>query len=204
MKWRFVADFILVWIICFGIAAAQGLEKERIIISPDIEAVQLSWHVWLYSASTTLPGYESPVSGNGLVAWNDEQTRQVAEWISGKFEAALEYAVPTHAHSDSAGGLGAAHELGAESWALHKTTVKLYDLGSPIPKKSFTDKKTLYCGDLEVELMYPGGGHSDDNIVVWIPEEKVLYVFEVIILLNKTNKLLAGQACKNILIGHFQ
>jgi metallo-beta-lactamase class B len=187
MKWRFVADFILVWIICFGIAAAQGLESEKIKISPDIEAVQLSRHVWLYSASTTLPGYEGPVSGNGLVvvsgasamlvdlAWNDEQTRQVAKWISGKFEAVLEYAVPTHAHSDCAGGLGAAHELGAESWALHKTTVKLYDLGSPIPKKSFTDKKTLYCGDLEVELMYPGGGHTDDNIVAWIPEEKVLF-----------------------------
>jgi len=187
MKYRLVVDVILVLIIVFGIAPAQGADSEVIELSPDVEAVQLTRSIWLYTAYTELPGHEERVPGNGLVVvsgssamlidlpWNDEHTRIVAEWVSGKFGAEIKYAVPTHAHPDCAGGLGAANALGAESWALHKTTVKLYDLGSAIPRKSFTEKKTLYCGDLEVELMFPGAGHTDDNIVAWIPDEKVLF-----------------------------
>ncbi|MFH1965643.1 MAG: subclass B1 metallo-beta-lactamase [Acidobacteriota bacterium] len=187
MKCSLVVDVILVFILVFGVAATQGVDSEVIELSPDIKAVQLTRSVWLYTAYTELPGYESSVPGNGLVVvsgssamlidmpWSDEHTRIVAAWVKGKFGAEIEYAVPTHAHADCAGGLREANALGSESWALHKTTVKLYDLGSAIPKKSFTEKKTLYCGYLEVELMFPGAGHTDDNIVAWIPEEKVLF-----------------------------
>ncbi len=187
MKFRLVAEYILVVFIVVGIAAAQGLESEKIEISPDIEAVQLTRHVWLYTVYTELPGQEGRVPGNGLVVisgssamfiempWNDENTRTVADWVKGKFGAEIEYAVPTHAQADASGGLGAAKEMGAETWAFHKTTVKLYDLGNPMPKNSFNPKKKLYCGDLDVELEFPGNGHTDDNIVAWIPEEKVLF-----------------------------
>ena len=187
MKIRFIAVYFLVLILVAGIAAAQGAGKEVIQISADVEAIQLTPHVWLYTVYTELPGQEGRVPGNGLVVvsgasamlidlpWNDDHTRVVAEWIKEKFGAAVETAVATHAHPDSAGGLGAAKELGAETWALHKTTVKLYDLGSTMPKNSFNGKKMLSCGDLDIELDFPGSGHTDDNIVAWIPEEKVLF-----------------------------
>ena len=187
MKFQWIADYILVGLLVVGVTVGQEPGMEKIEISPDLEAVQLTRHVWLYTAYTELPGQEGRVPGNGLVVisgssamlidmpWNDEQTRAVAEWVKEKFRAEIEYAVPTHAHPDSAGGLGAAKEMGAETWALHKTTVKLYDLGVPMPKNSFNGKKMLYCGDLDVELQFPGNGHTDDNIVAWIPEEKVLF-----------------------------
>lgn len=199
MKCSLVVGVILVVILVFGITAAQGVDSEVIELSPDVEAVQLTRSVWLYSAYTKLSGYEERVPGNGLVVvsepsamlidlpWNDEHTRIVAEWVSRKFGAEIEFAVPTHAHADCAGGLGAAHVLGAESWALHKTTAKLYDLGSVVPKMSFTEKKTLYCGDLEVELMFPGAGHTDDNIVAWIPDEKVLFAGCLVKAMNAEN-----------------
>ena len=153
MNFRLVAVYILVVFTIVGIVAAQGPEMEKVEISPDIEAVQLTRHVWLYTAYTELPGQEGRVPGNGLVVisgssamlidmpWNDEHTRTVAEWVKGKFGAEIEYAVPTHAHPDSAGGLGAAKEMGAETWAFHKTTVKLYDLGNPMPKIVLTRKR---------------------------------------------------------------
>lgn len=187
MKFRLIAVYILVLTLVTSLSAAQGGEKEVIEISPDVEAVQLTRSVWLYRAYTELSDVEGPVPGNGLVVvsgpsamiidlpWNDDHTRSVAEWIREKFGAKIESAVATHAHPDSAGGLGAAKELGAETWALHKTTVKLYDLGSTMPKNSFNGKKKLSCGDLDIELDFPGNGHTDDNIVAWIPEEKVLF-----------------------------
>lgn len=187
MKFRVVVVYILVFVLVAVIAAAQGQEKDVINLSPDVEAVQLTQRVWLYRAYTELPDIEGRVPGNGLVVisgpsamiidlpWNDDHTRVVAEWVKEKFGAEIEFAVATHAHPDSAGGLGAAKELGAETWALHKTTVKLYDLGSTMPKNSFNGKKKLVCGDLDVEVDFPGNGHTDDNIVAWIPEEKVLF-----------------------------
>lgn len=169
------------------VAPAQESGAEQIELSPEIKVRSLAQGVWLYQASATLPGFDDPVSGNGLILvsgpsamlidlpWNDEQTMIIAEWIDASHQAKIEFVVPTHHHQDCAGGLSAAHEAGAESWALHKTTVKLYDAGGVIPKKSFTNEKILDCGDLRVELFYPGPGHTDDNIVAWLPDRKVLF-----------------------------
>ena len=149
MKCRFGLAFILI----LGIAVALGMGGEVIELSPDVKAVQLTRYVWLYTTSAELPGDQGSISGNGLVVvngssamlidmpWSDEHTGIVAEWVGEKFGAKIECVVPTHSHQDCAGGLGAANGLGAESWALHKTTVKLYDMGTVIPKKSFTEKR---------------------------------------------------------------
>jgi len=185
MKYASVRLFVLICLVA-GVGA-QGIAQEIIEISPDLSVKQLTRRVWLYTATATLEGVANPVPANGLIltsgysamlvntCWNDEQVNALADWVSEKFEGKIELAVPTHAHQDCAGGLGAAKALGAETWALHKTTVKLYDLGGAVPQKSFQGEKLLFCGDLEVELYYPGAGHTDDNIVVWIPEEKVLF-----------------------------
>ena len=42
-------------------------------------------------------------------------------------------------------------------------------------KESFSDSLTLKVGNTDVELHDLGGGHSTDNIVVWIPSEKILF-----------------------------
>jgi len=169
------------------VVLAQESGEEKVELSPDIKLRSLTQGVWLYQASAILPGYDEPVSANGLILvsgpsamlidlpWNDEQTRIIAEWIASSHQAKVEFVVPTHHHQDCAGGLAAAHDLGADSWALHKTTVKLYDAGSVIPKNSFSNEKVLDCGALTVELFYPGTGHTDDNIVAWIPDRKVLF-----------------------------
>ncbi len=185
MKYSFITLFVLIGFVIS--AGAQGINPDVIELSPDLSVRQLTRRVWIYTATAQLPGIENPVPANGLVltsgysamlinlTWNDDQARVLADWINTRFEGKIELAVPTHAHQDCAGGLGAIKELGAEIWALHKTTVKLYDLGGAVPNKSFQGEKALFCGDLEVELFFPGPGHTDDNIVAWIPEEKVLF-----------------------------
>ncbi len=43
------------------------------------------------------------------------------------------------------------------------------------PKNSFAKTKRLEYGNIIIELAYLGGGHTSDNIVVWIPSQKVLF-----------------------------
>jgi metallo-beta-lactamase class B len=47
--------------------------------------------------------------------------------------------------------------------------------GMPVPQNGFTDSLHLSFQGEEVYCYYPGGGHSTDNIVVWIPSEKILF-----------------------------
>jgi glyoxylase-like metal-dependent hydrolase (beta-lactamase superfamily II) len=42
------------------------------------------------------------------------------------------------------------------------------------PTMTFSDRTTLDLGDIKLELIYFGKGHSDSDIIIYIPEEKVL------------------------------
>lgn len=42
------------------------------------------------------------------------------------------------------------------------------------PNITFSERYNLDLGDIEIELIYFGKGHSDSDILVYIPEEKVL------------------------------
>ena len=43
------------------------------------------------------------------------------------------------------------------------------------PSLSFTDKLTLFLGDVTFELVYFGNAHTESDILVYIPEEKILF-----------------------------
>jgi len=43
-----------------------------------------------------------------------------------------------------------------------------------MPTMTFSDRTVLNLGDIKLELIYFGKGHSDSDILVYIPEEKVL------------------------------
>ncbi|GHT54487.1 hypothetical protein FACS189451_09580 [Bacteroidia bacterium] len=45
----------------------------------------------------------------------------------------------------------------------------------PVPQIGFTDSLHLSLHSEDVYCYYLGGGHSTDNIVVWIPSEKILF-----------------------------
>ena len=42
------------------------------------------------------------------------------------------------------------------------------------PNVTFTDQMTLFRGDREIRLAYTGRGHSDTDILVYLPKERVL------------------------------
>ena len=50
----------------------------------------------------------------------------------------------------------------------------------PLPQITFQDKLTLYLDDITVHLIYFGEcGHSDDEILIHIPEEKTLIIGQI-------------------------
>ena len=107
--------------------------------------------------------------------WTDKQAGVLFDWVTKEHKTAVKRVIPTHSHIDCAGGLAEAHRRKADSFALDKTVEILKRANKPVPKNWFSDRVSLSCGRIRVELAYFGPGHTVDNIVAWIPSKKILF-----------------------------
>ncbi len=88
----------------------------------------------------------------------------------------IKYVVPTHYHSDHAGGIRA---FAGENSTILTTTgnKKFYEDFAPTMKvETFADRRVISDGERTVELIDVGANpHTAENIVVYLPQEKYLY-----------------------------
>ena len=73
----------------------------------------------------------------------------------------------------------AAHEIEEQSFALLEVMqgrVKEKSEGTRVvmPDETFSDKKVIELGGERIELLYLGPAHSPGDIVVWLPEKKLV------------------------------
>lgn len=159
---------------------------QQIRIAENISAEQLAPDIYLYTATSEIQGH-GPVPSNGVVVvckdeailldspTDDVQTETLVGWISEKLHARVSVFIPNHWHSDCMGGLECLHAHGVRSYASLRTVQDAQREGKPIPQHAFTDSLHLELNGTAVDCHYLGGGHSDDNIVVWIPAAKLLF-----------------------------
>jgi len=125
------------------------------------------------------------VSANGLVVvndgqahlidtpWSEPDTEQLVTWIHDQGWQ-LAGSLSTHSHEDRAGGIGWLNKQGISTHALALTNDILQANGKPSAAKAFTGPAYSWVpGTLEV--YYPGGGHTVDNVVVWLPKHRLLF-----------------------------
>jgi len=160
--------------------------QDLIKISPDLELIRISENAYMHVSYAILPDY-GRVSGNGIVfvskgkallfdtPWNDSLTRDLVNYLSEKMDLKIEGFVPNHWHEDCMGGLNYLKSLNIQSWANSKTVDIAKKNGLAVPGQGFTDSLRLTLGDKTVCCYYLGAAHSMDNIVVWIPSEKILF-----------------------------
>jgi metallo-beta-lactamase class B len=176
------ACFVCVWL---STTYAQS-DNAGIPLSEDVTVKRLVEGVWLHTTYFDISGYKH-VPANGLIIvdgehammidlpWTDEQAGILFDWIVREQKASIQKVVPTHFHIDCAGGLAEAHRRGADSFAVEKTAELLEKTNKPVPRNWFTERMSLSCGNIRVELAFLGGGHTVDNIVAWIPARKILF-----------------------------
>ena len=49
-----------------------------------------------------------------------------------------------------------------------------------VPDITFEDETSIYLGDLEVRLLYPGPSETESNIIVWVPERRVAFMVDAV------------------------
>lgn len=143
-------------------------------------------------------------SGDVLIASSHIDTvknLEMLKWIHSVLKPKKIFALNTHFHADGTGGNEAYQKKGVEIWSSRQTQ-QLYSKRAasmqPGPAAMLKNKKhkanTLKrknvdathffdqseqphwnLNDSEVKVFYPGPAHSEDNLVVFLPEQKILF-----------------------------
>ena len=160
--------------------------QKHIQINSDLELVKLTRNCFLYTAWADM-GRGGRVGSNGLIVVRngkallidsptlESQTVELAWWFDKNLDVKFESFIPGHWHSDCVGGLAWLNRNGIKTYANHLTNEILASKGFEQSIVSFSDSLSFKVGNIKVEAYYLGGGHSTDNIVVWIPSEKILF-----------------------------
>ena len=128
------------------------------------------------------------VDSNGLVViinnkayiidtpWSDSDTQKLVLWIKEQgYQPAA--SISTHSHSDRTAGIKWLNEQSIPTYASKLTNQFLQQEGKVLATHTFDTFKNneFWLVDKNIEIFYPGGGHTLDNIVVWLPSSKLLY-----------------------------
>ncbi|MFN8357864.1 MAG: subclass B1 metallo-beta-lactamase [Spirosomataceae bacterium] len=128
-----------------------------------------------------------PFPSNGLIVrttagivlvdtgWGTEQTEQLMQWIRKNLQEEVVLCIVTHAHDDRMGGISVLQKHGVKVISTPLTAQKTGKQGYSIPIGILPNDTTMRVGVTPIQTYFPGEGHTSDNIVVYFPDEKVLF-----------------------------
>jgi len=96
----------------------------------------------------------------------------------------VKYVIYSHHHYDHIAGGKAFKDAGTTFVAHHRAKERLARLNDPhtvLPDETVSDSgRTIALGGTTVELHYLGLNHSDTNLVMRLPKEKIIFVVDTL------------------------
>ncbi|WP_018416869.1 TTU family subclass B1 metallo-beta-lactamase [Teredinibacter turnerae] len=170
----FLVIFIL--FIAGGVYAGEEL--------PSLSVEQIEKDVFLHRSYSQVNGF-GLVSSNGLVVvenkkafivdtpWSEKDTINLVQWIEDR-NLVLIGSISTHSHEDRTAGIKWLNAHSIPTYASALTNELLKKDNKEVATKSFEGAELMLADGL-IEAFYPGGGHTIDNIVVWLPKSQILF-----------------------------
>lgn len=182
---------VLLGICSISMTACSNKITESVLESgtTDSDFVQLTKindNVWVHTTYYDYNGFRTESNGlliltaKGLVLvdtpWTNEQTKELIKLTKEKFKQEVIAAIITHAHIDRIGGIKTLLENKIDVKSTLLTAQRAEELGYDKPNPSIVnDDAILEFGEMKLEVYFPGEGHTIDNIVVWLPNDKILF-----------------------------
>jgi len=159
---------------------------DPIVLSEDLEIEPLGDGLWRHISYRVLEDFGRSAANGLLVVsqgeaalidtpWTDAQAAVLLDWVEQHLGAKVTVVIATHSHPDCLGGLAEAHRRGVRSYALDRTVDFAKAAGSEVPQNAIDEFGEVRVGAQRLELHFVGPGHVRDNLVVWIPDLKVLF-----------------------------
>ncbi|MFG2110791.1 MBL fold metallo-hydrolase [Micromonospora chersina] len=137
--------------------------------------------------------------GDGVLlvdtAATERRARALADRVAGLGAGPVRTLVNTHSHGDHTFGNGifagsatviaherARHEMAETGLALTGLwpDVEWGDVRVVLPDITFAEELTVHVGERRAELIHVGPAHSTNDVVVWLPDERVLFAGDVL------------------------
>lgn len=160
--------------------------NESLRISKDLELIKISGNAYIHVSFADVPGY-GRVSANGLIfinnhnaflfdtPWTDSLTEDLVSYLKDSMHLRISGFIPNHWHADCMGGLSYLQSQKIVSYANQMTIDIARRKNLPVPAHGFKDSIMLYLDNKVIRCYFLGAAHSLDNVVVWIPSEKILF-----------------------------
>ncbi|AII52335.1 hypothetical protein N008_10140 [Hymenobacter sp. APR13] len=165
-------------------------------------------NVFVHTSYHRYAGKTEPVASNGLIvstskgallidtAWDPEQTLELLRWVADSLHQRVRLVVVSGAQEARLGGLAVlqANHIKVYSTPLTAKRAGRLPFGAPTPAiKPYT---LIRAGRTKLELFFPGPGHSPDNLVAWLPKQRVLFGGDLV--QDATAQLLSSTAETNL------
>lgn len=174
--------FIIFWIASCTCLAAQ---KYEVYSSDLLKIEQLSPNTYRHISYLSLSD-SSLFPCNGMVyingpeaivmdcPTNNAASLELLTWLE-DFDVLIRGVIINHFHVDCLGGLQVFHEAGLRSFAHEKTIEIAQANGDEVPKFGFKNYLSIPIGREHVYTKFFGEAHTIDNVVSYIPGDKVLF-----------------------------
>ncbi len=162
-------------------------EAEYTYASDTLKIKSLGTNVFMH-ISYLITNDFGKVDCNGMVYINGDEAivfdtptdnkaaAELINWIEVKQGKKIKAVVVTHFHEDCLGGLKQFHTNRTKSYASNKTIELARNTNVEVLPKSGFDKTIEFrVGNESVYATYYGAGHTQDNIVGYIPKEETLF-----------------------------
>ena len=144
--------------------------------------------VWVHTSNYSVPG-RKPIPSNGLIvedgetlimvdtAWGEKATESLLEKVKAEIGKPVSKLIITHHHLDKLAGVDLMEFEGVEVFTHPLTPIKAVKAGYPVPNTSVAALKEAKSRTKvgSVEIAYPGAAHAEENLVVYLPAQKILY-----------------------------
>lgn len=150
---------------------------------PELDIRKIADGVYLHTSYQVVDGY-GLVDANGLVVldgqgayiidtpWSERDTEALVVWLKAR-NLTVKASVSTHFHDDRTAGIEYLNSISVPTYASEQTNALLKKNGKALATMTFGDAP-LWLVEGKIEVFYPGAGHSVDNLVVWLPEQRIL------------------------------
>lgn len=149
----------------------------------DISKISDSIYVYTtyqdYNGSPTPANSMYVITDDGIVMidtpWDKSQLPALLDSMMTKHSLKPIMSISTHYHGDRTNGINYLDSIGVKTFSTAQTQRLCIERGEEIARDTISKDTNFVIGGIAFEIYYPGEGHAPDNIIIYLPNQKVLF-----------------------------
>lgn len=174
------------FISCFLFFVLLSRGTDTLKINADLYLLKLTEHTFIHVSYHTDSTY-GKFTSNGMIVldegnaavfdtpMDDHLSKLLFDYIKDSLKANIQFFIPNHWHGDCTAGMHLLDSSKTTFISSQKTLLISQKKGIPTALISFKENYSFTVGEIKIECAYLGEAHSSDNIVAYLPSEKILF-----------------------------